>query len=187
MELPKKKYQIIYADPPWAQKKGGIRSVRPNQNRALDYPTLDLPEIEKIISKLDAKVLFLWTIDKFLFEAQQLGERLGYKLHARIIWDKGNGVAPGFTVRYSHEYLLWMYKPPMLPINPQVKGKFTTVLREKSTRHSKKPNIAYKVIEALYPNQSKIELFARNKRTGWDAWGNDKGLIDQKYLVDVPE
>lgn len=115
---------------------------------------------------------FLWTIDKYLFEAQKIGEELGYKLHARIIWDKENGVCPAFTIRFAKEYLLWMYKSPMLKIDKNIVGKFTDVIREKSTKHSKKPEKAYQLIESLYPNQSKIELFARNRRDGWDSWGN---------------
>jgi N6-adenosine-specific RNA methylase IME4 len=165
-------HKIIYADPPWNQKKGGLRNVRPNQDRKLDYPTLSLEDIKKIISNFDSKVLFLWTIDKYLFEAQKIAEELGYKLHSRIIWDKENGVAPAFTIRFSKEYLLWMYKPPMLKIAKEMQGKFRDVLREKSTKHSKKPMCAYELIEKLYPNYKKIELFARNKREGWDAWGN---------------
>ena len=54
-----------------------------------------------------------------------------------------------------------------------MRGKWTTVLREKSTKHSKKPIIAYQMIESLYPDSTKIELFARNKRKGWDVWGNE--------------
>ena len=168
-----KEYKIVYADPCWNQKKGGLRSVRPNQDRKLDYPTLSLDEIKKILSDFDGKVLFLWTIDKFLFEAQKIAEELGYKLHSRIIWDKENGIAPAFTIRFSKEYLLWMYKPPMLKIAKEMQGKFRDVLREKSTKHSKKPICAYELIEKLYPNCRKIELFARNKREGWDVWGNE--------------
>lgn len=123
------KYKILLADPPWKQTKGGLRKVRPHQYRALDYQTLGLEDIKNIIKLCDSKILFLWTIDKFLFEAQQIAEELGYKLHARIIWDKGNGIAPAFTIRYSHEYLLWFYKPPMEKINYDMRGKFTTVVR----------------------------------------------------------
>ncbi len=168
-----KKYQIIYADPPWSQTKGGLRKARPNQTKKLDYPTLSLEEIKNILSKLDGDVLFLWTIDKFLFEAQKIGEDLGYKLHSRIIWDKTNGIAPAFTIRFSKEYLLWFYKSPMLKINKDFSGKFRDVFSEKSTKHSKKPIYAYYLIESLYPNTKKIELFARNKREGWDSWGNE--------------
>jgi len=167
------KYSIVYADPPWRQTKGGLRAVRPKQDRRLDYPTLSLQKIKEILEGYNGDVLFLWTIDKFLFEAQKLAEELGYELHARIIWDKENGVAPAFTVRYAHEYLLWMTKRPMIKIAENVRGKFTTVIREKSTKHSKKPIKAYEMIESLYPYNTKIELFARNKRAGWDCWGNE--------------
>lgn len=174
ISFPNKKYQIIYADPPWEQLKGGLRKCRPNQNRLLDYPTLTLNKIRNVIDacpKAHKHILFMWTIDKFLFKTEQLF--CDYKLHARIIWDKENGIAPAFTVRFSHEYLLWFYKSPMMKIAKSYRGKYTTVLREASRKHSQKPEIAYRMIEDLYPNSIKIELFARNKRIGWDVWGNE--------------
>ena len=183
--FPDKKCQIIYADPPWEQTKGGLRKSRPKQGKKFDYPVLSISDIYEIINCFDSQVLFLWTIDKFLFEAQSLGERLGYKLHARFIWDKTNGIAPAFTVRYSHEYLLWMYNSPMLKIAKEQRGKFTTVFQESSTRHSKKPIKAYEMIESLYPEATKLELFARNKRDGWDVWGNEvSNDIDVGYQGD---
>lgn len=172
------KYDIIYADPPYPQKKGGLRNARPNQKRKLDYETMTLEEIKDTLSKYQGKVLFLWTIDKFLFESQKIAEELGYKLHARIVWDKENGVAPSFDIRYSHEYLLWLYKTPMLKIDPKLRGKVTTIIRERATIHSKKPIKAYELIEAFYPNKTKIELFARNRRDGWESWGNEVGKFN---------
>jgi len=170
-----KKYQIIYADPPWRQSKGGIRKSRPNQKRVLDYSTISLEDIENYIASFSsgAHTLFLWTIDKYLHEAEQIGVRLGFKLHARLVWNKMNGVAPAFTVRFGHEYLLWMYRSPMHPISSSARGKFLTVFNEKATRHSKKPKIAYTIIEQLYPDAKKLELFARQKTEGWDVWGNE--------------
>jgi N6-adenosine-specific RNA methylase IME4 len=38
--------------------------------------------------------------------------------------------------------------------------------------HSRKPE-AYELIEQMYPELPKIELFARQRRNGWDAWGNE--------------
>jgi N6-adenosine-specific RNA methylase IME4 len=166
-------YKVVYADPPWQQRKGGLRKVRPNQDRQLDYPTLTIEEIGSHLSKFNAPILFMWTIDKYLFEAEELGKRLGYKLHARLIWNKLNGMAPAFTIRFAHEYLLWMYKSPMLPIAVSARGRFLTVFEEKATKHSRKPERAYSIIEQLYPAESKIELYARRKRTGWDAWSNE--------------
>ena len=178
-----KSYDIIYADPPWNQRKGGKKSARPNSSgSALDYPVLGLGEIKDILARYDGKILFLWTIDKYLFEAQKIAESLSYKLHARLIWDKVTGIPVSFDIRFSHEYLLWMYKTPMLPIAKDMRGKLRTVFTEKVTKHSRKPVIAYEMIEKLYPNTTRIELFARQRRSGWDSWGNQLPSTVQEVL-----
>ena len=165
-------------DPPWPQRKGGLRASRPKQTRSLDYTTLS---VDEIFALLDSEVLcraarrhnvFLWTIDKFLTTAETQMEQRKYKRHARLIWDKGNGVAPAFTVRYSHEYLLWYYKPPMLEIDISQRGKFTTVIREASRAHSRKPDAAYALVEALYPASTYIDVFSREHRPRWQQWGD---------------
>ena len=175
-----KKYEIIYTDPPWAQTKGNLRKCRPNQNKSLDYKTMSLDDIKELHRIFlenhteDIHNVFMWTIDKFLPQTEEFMKQLGYELHARMIWDKENGIAPAFTVRFSHEYLLWFYKKgKMLKPSVETRGKYTTVLREPSTKHSKKPECAYKMLEDMFPNASKIELFARNERDGWDCFGNE--------------
>ena len=101
-------------------------------------------------------------------------KELGYTLHARMIWDKENGVAPAFTVRFSHEYLMWFYKKgSMLMPCTDMRGKQTTVFREKATKHSKKPLCAYEMLEEMFPNSKKVELFARIERNGWEVFGNE--------------
>ena len=116
----------------------------------------------------------MWTIDKYLHESEQMMKELGYELHARMIWDKENGIAPAFTVRFSHEYLLWFYKKGnILMTCEDMRGKYTTVLREASTKHSKKPVCAYEMIENMFPNSTRLEMFARQTRENWDCWGNE--------------
>ena len=170
-------YDIVYADPPWQKKKGGLRKSRPNQTRDLDYQTNPLKENkEKLASVNTAEKhnFFVLTVDEFLHDTEGMMAELGYKLHARLIWDKENGVAPAFTVRYSHEYLLWFYKPgKMLKPCQDMRGKFTTVMREKSTKHSKKPEVAYEMLESMFPDSKKVEMFARTHRQGWDCFGNE--------------
>ena len=90
-----------------------------------------------------------------------------------MIWDKVTGIPAAFTVRYGHEYLLYMYKGKFTPVATEARGKIHTVFREKATRHSKKPEIAYQIIEQLYPDLNKLEMYARNEREGWDCWGNE--------------
>lgn len=175
----KETYGLIYADPPWKQSKGGKKSVRENSSgKPLDYPTCSLDEIKEHLrlateSTTENSILFLWTIDKYLFEAQQIAESLGYKLHARMIWDKVTGIPAAFTVRYGHEYLLYMYKGKLTPVAKDERGKIHTVFRERVTKHSKKPDIAYEIIERLYPNLKKLEMYARETRDGWDSFGNE--------------
>ena len=151
-----RKYDIIYTDPPWQQTKGNLRKCRPQQNRNLDYPTLPLQEIADIHAFVSSDLvspkhnIFMWTIDKYLFETEEMVKKLGYTLHARMVWDKENGVAPAFTIRFTHEYLLWFYpKGNMLKPCKEARGKFTSVLREKSTIHSRKPVVAYDMINSL--------------------------------------
>ena len=85
----------------------------------------------------------------------------------------GGHVAPAFTLRFAHEYLLWFYKKgKLVPVASQ--GAYTTVIHEPSTVHSRKPNAAYELIEALYPTRlNRIELFARQRRANWESWGNE--------------
>jgi N6-adenosine-specific RNA methylase IME4 len=174
-----KRYQVIYADPPWKQSKGGKKSVRANSSGSpLDYPTMGIDEIKTVIelatelSDTDS-ILFLWTIDKYLFEAQSIAEQCGYRLHARMIWNKVTGIPCAFTIRYGHEYLLYMYRGKLRKVADNERGKIHSVFTERVKRHSQKPQIAYEIIERLYPDTNKLELFARTKTPGWDVWGNE--------------
>ena len=174
-----KQYDLVYADPPWKQSKGGKKRVRPNSSgKPLDYRVASLEEIEEHLKAAtsltgDNSILFLWTIDKYLFDAQRIAEKLGYKLHARMIWNKVNGIPVAFTIRYGHEYLLYMYRGKLTPVAKEQRGKIHSVFAELVTKHSKKPLKAYEIIESLYPDCRKIELYARNIRDGWDCWGNE--------------
>lgn len=175
-----KKYDIIYTDPPWQQGKGGKKKKSPNSSGgALDYPTMPLEDIKKIHEDVlplcnEKHNIFMWTIDKYLVEAQQMMESLGYTLHARITWDKVTGIQTAFTVRYTAEYLLWFYKKGnMLMVDKDTRGKYPTVFVEQSRRHSQKPEYAYLMLEDMFKNASKLEMFARRTRQGWDCWGNE--------------
>ena len=173
-----KKYDIVYADPPWKQKKGGYKKARPKSSGSeLDYPTLSIDDIKDILSSVstnDKHNFFIWTIDKYLKECEDMMKDLGYNLHSRIIWNKVTGIPAAFTVRYSHEYLLWFYKKGnILKPHKETEGKYSTVFTEQVSRHSKKPIYTYEMIEDMFRDSEKLELFARNERKGWDSFGNE--------------
>ncbi len=96
-----------------ADKQGGQKSVRPNSSgKPLDYPTMSLQEISNLHKQifnnntLEKHNVFMWTIEKYLYDTETFMNKLGYTMHARIVWDKLTGQAAAFTLRYTHEYLV---------------------------------------------------------------------------------
>jgi len=61
----------------------------------------------------------------------------------------------------------------LLPVSSEMRGYFTTVIRANGREHSRKPDEAYKMIEALYPDSVKMDVFSREKRDGWLQFGNE--------------
>lgn len=191
----KKEYDLILADPPWQLTKGGKKKVRPNSSgKSLDYQTLSLSEIENhlrvaLSHSSENATLFLWTVDKYLLEALQLLNNLGCKKHIVMIWDKGRGMAPAFSVRFTHEYLIYAYKGKFQKPPVEVQGKYASVFQMYQTgKHSQKPEISYQIIEALYPETvgKRLEMYARSERIGWDSFGNEldnKGGVENENKI----
>lgn len=178
-------YDLILSDPPWHIQKSKRKS-RPNSSMSpIDYPTMNLNDIKEHLSIMtnhtskDA-ILFLWTIESQLYNALTLLDELGWKKHVVMIWSKGRGMAPAFSVRFTHEYLIYAYKGKFERPIKDMQGKFGTVFTGTSHRHSEKPVETYEMIEAMYPNTKKIEMYARSSRIGWDSFGNevDRGEND---------
>jgi len=168
-----KKYNIIYADPPWPIKIIS-RKVRPKQ---LDMPYnvmsfRDICELPvKNICNIDECHLFLWTTQKWLPKAFEVVDNWGFKYNCAITWDKTYGFTP-FSFMWSTEFLLYgqlknkWKKPPGI-------GKFKTCFQHKPEGHSKKPDLFRKIIVAFCGSLPRIELFARQKTEGWDVWGDE--------------
>lgn len=178
----KKKYQIIYADPPWAFKvwseKGKGRSAESHYPIMQKKDIQDLP-IERIASK-DA-VLFLWVIAPCLIEGIELIKSWGftYKTVA-FTWIKQNKKSDsiftgmGYYTRANAEFCLLATKGKVLE---RKSHSVSSVVISHIERHSKKPDEVRERIVELFGNLSKIELFARQKTNGWDCWGNDVNLF----------
>ena len=170
---------VFVIDPPWPKKKGGIRNVRPKQNRQLDYDTMNTNDIFRLIADLvtfraaNPHTVFLWSVDEFLHEGEHFMEVFGYRRHARFIWDKMNGVAPAFSVRFSHEYVTWFYKPNFIPVAAEMRGKARTVFQSVAREHSRKPDCFYDMVSQFFPESVKMDVFSREKRTGWLQFGNE--------------
>jgi N6-adenosine-specific RNA methylase IME4 len=167
--FPDKKYQIIYADPPWPVKKIR-RKVRPNQI-VMDYPTMSLDDISDLpVFNISAEnsVCFLWSVQKFLPDAFLILRNWGFRYQRVISWDKGNGMSL-FGFHHRTEFCLFGYRGK-IEMYPQRKT-IPTLWVEKSPRHSQKPDGFRRAIEVF--GESRIELFARQCAEGWDVWGNE--------------
>lgn len=165
------KYSVIYADPPWSFSTA-TNAQKMNQNH---YPTLEqkqliamAPKVKKVCEK-DC-VLFLWTINSHLKDAIHLMEEWGFTYRSSIVWEKNKGNQGRSGFRIFHEMLLigWKGKPDH---DPDVW--FRSIVEHKTLGHSVKPPIFYEMIEALYPDAKRLEMFSRKKRTGWNSWGNE--------------
>lgn len=168
VSLPDAKYRIIYADPPWSYD-----NTQPDYHKEQrdHYPVMSIEEICSIpirdICENDA-VLFLWVTSPILEESFKVIHSWGFKYKASFIWDKiKHNMGHYNSVR--HEFLLVCTRGSC---QPDVRKLFDSVITEERTEHGKKPECVYEIIETLYPYGKRIELFARNKRNGWEAYGH---------------
>lgn len=165
--LPTGTYDVILADPPWRY------DFAPTDSRAIEnqYPTLTPEEIVAYQPPAapDA-VLFLWATAPKLREALEVVEGWGFDYVTHMIWVKDK-IGMGYYARSKHELLLIGRRgEPGLPaesVRPE------SVFESPRTMHSRKPERAYELIEAMYPDRAYLELFSRSKREGWQDWGNE--------------
>jgi len=183
MELPNKKYKIIYADPAWSYDKKVGQGIADDQ-----YKTMDLKDIKALPVKELAdedSTLFIWVTFPMLMEALEVVKAWGFQYKTcGFNWIKLNeNGTPFFGIGHytksNSELCLLCVKDKKLPIKS---NKISQIVMTKKDKHSKKPYLIYTKIEELYGNVPRIELFARHKREGWDTWGNQVPIEQQKIL-----
>ena len=166
----RQRFPIIYADPPWRYENPPIGAT----NRAIEnhYPTMSLEEICALpVAQLATEnaVLFLWATAPKLAECMKVIEAWGFNYRTNMVWVKDK-IGMGYHVRNQHELLL-IAKRGEVPV-PLPEARVSSVLKAPRVEHSAKPAEFYGVIERMYPELPKIELFSRASREHWAAWGN---------------
>ena len=162
------KFPVIYADPPWRYEHVETES------RAIEnhYPTMQLDDICNMdiseISTVDS-VLFMWATSPKLEEALRVINAWGFSYVTCAVWDKEK-IGMGYYFRQQHELLL-VAKKGNIPV-PIPAARVKSVLSYKRGEHSSKPEEFYSIIEDMYPEYKKLELFCRTPRDGWSVWGN---------------
>ena len=186
-DLPEKKFDIIYADPPWdyggkmqfdksstnAEKMDWKKNIFIS-SASFKYPTLKTKELKKIpileIAKDDC-LMFMWVTSPHLAQGIELGIHWGFEYKTvAFIWDKMAHNPGKYTLSYCE--LCLVFKRGRIP-DPRGTRNEKQLIRVPRGAHSVKPSEIRDAIERMFPTQDRIELFARQKAKNWDVWGLD--------------
>ena len=168
-----KKYNIIYADPPWRYWESG------NKNQSEHYSTMTIEDICNLPIKdiaADDSVLFLWVTYPILDSAFKVIESWGFKYStAAFVWVKKNKTADtpffgcGAWTRANSELCLLATRGSVQRLDATI----SQVIESPIEEHSKKPDVVRELIERLVGKLPRVELFCRHPADGWDVWGNE--------------
>ena len=173
-ELPRGRYRVIYADPPWWYGTPQHSKTEQVATLGTHYPSMktgaicDLPVGDMAA---DNAVLFLWATSPLLFEAKAVIDAWGFTYKASIVWDKVLHNV-GHYVSVRHEFLLICTRGSCLPDSDKLHDSVVSIER---TAHSAKPEQFRDIIDEMYTpvKGDRLELFARAATPKhWASWGN---------------
>ena len=187
MNLPDKKYDVVLMDPPWyygnktgmAAAEKHYRTMKDDDLMALDVPSLLKP----------TSVVFCWATGPRLDFAMQLMAH--WNLHYRcmaFVWVKTTKAGVPYGARGIRPTIVKPTTEFVLACSPMRKGRpmqpydltVPQVLMASPMEHSRKPEDIHERIDRLYPDATKLEMFARRPYKNWDVWGNEVGYISEE-------
>jgi N6-adenosine-specific RNA methylase IME4 len=167
----KMRYGTILIDPPWAEYGGG--RIKRGANR--HYPLMSEDEIRRLLINylIDEQRIgnpchcYLWVTNNFLEAGLRVLRAIGFTYKTNLVWVKDR-FGLGQYFRGQHELCLFgTFGKVYLPTDRRQ----STVIVAPRRHHSQKPDLLYTVAEKISPKPH-LELFARNRRKGWDAIGD---------------
>lgn len=176
MTLPRGPYDLIMADPPWHFATRSAKGIT-RKGAGGQYDTMTLDEIKALpvagIASRDC-LLWLWATNPMLPQALEVMAAWGYTYKTAGHWSKRNpatgkqAFGTGYILRCAGE-------PFLIGMRGTVKTSRSvrSVIEGPVREHSRKPDEAFAAAEALMPGARRIELFSRQPRRGWDAWGDE--------------
>jgi N6-adenosine-specific RNA methylase IME4 len=169
-----KKYQIIYADPPW-KYNGKMMNASVTDH----YGWMPLNDICSLpIGNMSAEdcILFMWVTMPKLNEFMSVVNSWGFEYKTcAFVWVKenrrGNGyfMGQGRWTRANPELCILATKGKPRRMSAAIRQLVVSPIRA----HSQKPDEVKTRIVQLMGDLPRIELFARQKTPGWDVWGNE--------------
>lgn len=180
IDLPLFRYGLIMADPPWAfeawSEKGKSRKAP-----EVHYGTMDLDAIKALpVGHLAGRdcVLWLWATHPMIDQQIDVLRAWGFRFATSGVWVKRTrtgklGFGTGYRLRSASE-------PFLIGVvgNPATARDVRTVIEGPIREHSRKPDEAYREAERMVGAVYRADLFSRQSRVGWDAWGNEATKFD---------
>ncbi len=182
------KFGTVLIDPPWRfQNRTG--KVAPEHRRLHRYRTMDAKEIASLpVPKYveEQSHLYLWCPNALLAEGLFILRSWGFTYKTNLVWYKirkdggpdGRGV--GFYFRNVTELVLFGVRGRIRTLQPGRRQ--VNIIRQQKREHSRKPDTLYTIIEECSRGPF-LELFARERRQGWEQWGNE---VDSYESPDYP-
>lgn len=160
------KYHVIVIDPPWPY---GTEYDAETRRVASPYPEKSIEELKEFDIKADDNsIIWLWTTHKFLPDAFELLKTWGFEYKANFVWDKQK-MGMGAWLRMQVEFcLLGIKGRPQWNLTNQ-----RDILSVSRREHSRKPDEFYEIVKKLTPDMKRIDIFSREKRDGFEQYGNE--------------
>ena len=181
-----KRYKVILADCPWQYND---KDSKAHPGASHKYECMSLEELNKLnilrLADEDA-ILFMWVTMPFLPDALHTLVRWGFKYKTiGFTWVKRNKKAKGswfwgmgnWTRANAELVIIATTGKPK-----RISAAVHSIIEAPVRGHSVKPDEIYERIEKLCGDVSRVELFARRRRAGWDAIGL---ALDGKRIQDV--
>lgn len=182
------KFGTILADPPW-KFQNSTGKMAPEHKRLYRYETMSNEDIMSMPVKevaLDQSHLYLWVPNALVETGLEVMQAWGFEYKTLLIWYKirkdggpdRRGV--GFYFRNVTEIILFGVRGK-LRTGKQGRSQENIILSQKRG-HSRKPDEIFPIIEGCSPGPF-LELFARQKRAGWEVWGNETDKFDKDLEI----
>lgn len=171
-----KRYEIIYADPPWTYRDKANAGERGAEYK---YPCMTVAELCALpVWELAAPdcLLAMWHVPPMPAEALRVIDAWGFELKTfkGFTWHKltvtgKDHFGMGNWTRANSEDCLFAVRGRPQRVNKGVRQMIHAPVRE----HSRKPDEARERLVTLMGDVPRVELFARQATDGWDVWGNE--------------
>lgn len=186
-ELRPQSYSLIMADPPWHFE---LRSeAGEEKSPQAQYSTMTIEQIAALpvadLAREDC-LLWLWATAPLIKTQIEVAEAWGFEFKTSGVWVKTTpsgklAFGTGYLLRNCHEPFIIATRGEQSRVT-DVRSAFLAAARE----HSRKPDEAFAIAERMKPHGRRVELFSRETRPGWDAWGDERGKFDASPPAIMP-